>query len=243
MIMKESIKSFLIHNKSKFQQSLRQLSQRTDRNSDMEELENMEVGESQPYISDDTDDELSQPLQFSNDTEPVHNCDEDEEQLVSLPFDDEIVEITKPMLPEGVATSLKEELESELNPEEEIALDQEPEPVVVEEEVQPSLLNNQPYMSLVKQCCNIYDELSRISEQTSDEDMLHFIQVQQGRIREALVLSGGRLIDEETEFNLLRHTPVPTKIVNNGHPISSTLEAGVEIEDRVIIKAKVVLGE
>lgn len=108
-----------------------------------------------------------------------------------------------------------------------------------EEPVQQSLLDNSSYMSLAEQCRMMHEELDRMQMQVADASILDFIMMQKSRIREALVLSGARIIDEETEFNRLRHQSVPASIVNNGTPVSETVEAGVEIDNRVIIRAKV----
>ena len=102
-----------------------------------------------------------------------------------------------------------------------------------------SQLDNTAYMSLAQQCCDMIKELDRMQHQVSDEQIKDFIIQQKSRIREALMLSGAILIDEETEFNLLRHQNVNGGVVKNGTPITETVEAGVEIEGRVMVKAKV----
>ena len=104
-----------------------------------------------------------------------------------------------------------------------------------------SLLGNTEYMALAQQCCDILGELDRMYNQVSDDQLKSFIIQQKSRIREALVLSGATLIDEVTEFNLLRHQSAKGGIVNNGTPISEVVEAGVEIDGRVMMKAKITL--
>ena len=102
-----------------------------------------------------------------------------------------------------------------------------------------SLLDNIPYMQLAEQCCQMHQELERQRNQVTDPTYLDFIALQQSRIREALLLSGANYIDGEKEFNLIRHTPSSTGIITNGIPIEETIEPGIEIDGRVMIKAKV----
>lgn len=108
-----------------------------------------------------------------------------------------------------------------------------------EYDCQPSLLENSEYMSLAQQCCDMLKELDVMYKQIPNDQVKNFILQQKTRIREALILSGATLIDEETEFNLLRHQSVNGGIVKNGTPITETVEPGVEIEGRVMVKAKV----
>lgn len=108
-----------------------------------------------------------------------------------------------------------------------------------EQDSQPSLLDNSEYMSLAQQCCDMLKELDVMYKQIPNDQVKNFILQQKTRIREALILSGATLIDEETEFNLLRHQSVNGGIVKNGTLITETVEPGVEIEGRVMIKAKV----
>lgn len=104
---------------------------------------------------------------------------------------------------------------------------------------QTSLLDNADYMTLAQQCCDMLGELDRMYNQVSNDQLKSFIVQQKSRIREALMLSGATLIDEETEFNMLRHQSVEGGIVKNGTPIREFVEAGVEIDGRVMVKGKV----
>ena len=110
--------------------------------------------------------------------------------------------------------------------------------LLTEYDCQTSLLDNSEYMSLAQQCCDMLKELDVMYKQIPNDQVKKFVLQQKTRIREALILSGATLIDEETEFNLLRHQSVNGGIVKNGTPITETVEPGVEIEGRVMIKAK-----
>lgn len=105
------------------------------------------------------------------------------------------------------------------------------------EEEHKSLLDNSEYMALAQQCCDMLSELDRMQNQIKNEEVLDFITMQKSRIREALLISGATLIDEETVFNMLRHQCLNGCIVKNGTPIVETIQAGVEIEGRVLVKA------
>jgi len=50
-------------------------------------------------------------------------------------------------------------------------------------------------------------------------------------------------IDNETEFSVLRHSPVPMQIVQEGTPIVQTNFPGLALGNRVYRKAKIVIGK
>lgn len=109
--------------------------------------------------------------------------------------------------------------------------------IPVYEEVSTSLLDNAPYMSLAESCCELFKEL----EKQQSEDNSELIDLIKNRIKEGLFLSGAEPIAEETTYDVIRHTAVGKSIVRKGTPIISTLEPGVAIDDKVMIKAKVQL--
>lgn len=98
-----------------------------------------------------------------------------------------------------------------------------------------SLLDNSPYMSLADSCCDLIKELDKLKS----EDNQELIDLVNSRIKEGLISSGAEPIAEETSYDVIRHTAVGKSIVRKGTPISSTIEPGVAIDDRVMIKAKV----
>ncbi|MCQ2147761.1 MAG: hypothetical protein MJZ16_09625, partial [Bacteroidales bacterium] len=102
---------------------------------------------------------------------------------------------------------------------------------------------NDNYMKLAVQCCEIYDDIDKISHQTTNPEVLSFLDLEKSRIREALLLSGASLINGEEKFDFVRHTAVLSDALLNGRTIDSTLEPGIMIDDRVMIKAKVKLIE
>lgn len=98
-----------------------------------------------------------------------------------------------------------------------------------------SLLDNSPYMSLADSCCDLVKELDKLKS----EDNQELVDLVSSRIKEGLISSGAEPIAEEPTYDVIRHTAVGKTIVRKGTPITSTIEPGVAIDDRVMIKAKV----
>lgn len=98
-----------------------------------------------------------------------------------------------------------------------------------------SLLDNSPYMSLADSCCNLISELDKLKT----EDNQELVTLVGSRIKEGLFLSGAQPIAEETAYDVIRHSAVGKPIIRKGTPIASTIEPGVAIDDKVMIKAKV----
>lgn len=98
-----------------------------------------------------------------------------------------------------------------------------------------SLLDDAAYMALAEKCCDIISELDTIQTE-ENADMSDMVKT---RIKEALLCSGAEPISDESSFDILRHKAEGKSIVRKGTPISATIEPGVAIGDKVMIKAKV----
>lgn len=98
-----------------------------------------------------------------------------------------------------------------------------------------SLLDNSPYMSLANSCCDLVKELDKLKS----EDNQELIELINSRIKEGLISSGAEPIAEETSYDVIRHTAIGKSIVRKGTPITSIIEPGVVIGDKVMIKAQV----
>lgn len=98
-----------------------------------------------------------------------------------------------------------------------------------------TLLDDTAYMALAGKCCDIISELDAI-QTVENADMSDLVKT---RIREALLCSGAEPISDETSFDILRHKAEGKSIVRKGTPISATIEPGIAIGDKVMIKAKV----
>ena len=98
-----------------------------------------------------------------------------------------------------------------------------------------SLLDNSPYMSLADSCCDLVKELEKLKTEENQKLVEQVI----SRIQECLISSGAEPIAEEPAYDVIRHTAVGKSIVRKGTPITATIEPGVAISDKVMIKAKV----
>lgn len=106
----------------------------------------------------------------------------------------------------------------------------EPEP-----EENTSLLDNSPYMSLADSCCDLIKELDKLKSEENQK----LVDLVNSRIKEGLISSGAEPIAEEPFYDVIRHSAIGKSIVRKGTPIASTIEPGVAIDDKVMIKAKV----
>lgn len=104
---------------------------------------------------------------------------------------------------------------------------------------QESLLNNKPLVQMFEECGLILKELERIKPGFQSEDSLDLMEIVKERIMQAMYLSGGKPIDNETEFDILRHSCKEKVDVNNGDKIAEFIEPGISLEDRIIVKAQV----
>lgn len=95
------------------------------------------------------------------------------------------------------------------------------------------LLGNSAYIVLAEKCCDIISELETIQTE-ENADMSDLVKT---RIKEALLCSGAEPISDETSFDILRHKAEGKSIVRKGTPISTTIEPGIAIGDKVMIKA------
>ena len=96
-----------------------------------------------------------------------------------------------------------------------------------------SLLDDAAYMALAEKCCDIISELDTIQTE-ENADMSDMVKT---RIKEALLCSGAEPISDESSFDILRHKAEGKSVVRKGTPISTTIEPGIAIGDKVMIKA------
>ena len=187
--------------------------------------------------SNKKEDSPSSPLNICN--MPVQ-----QEEFATIKERGELI-IDSPQVENGKSEYVLEELLQPVEqPKERATDDQTSLPEQKLEEVSPiekttSLLDNSEFMTLAQQCRDILSELDKMQNQIKNEEVLDFITQQKSRIREALLISGATLIDEESMFNMLRHQSVNGGIVKNGTLIREFVEAGVEIGGRVMVKGKV----
>lgn len=107
--------------------------------------------------------------------------------------------------------------------------------IVEQEQETISLLDNSPYMALADSCCSLIKELDKLRT----EENYELVDLVASRIKEGLISSGAEPITEDTSYDVIRHAAIGKSIVRNGTPIISTVEPGIAIADKVMIKAKV----
>ena len=104
--------------------------------------------------------------------------------------------------------------------------------------IRESLLDNKPLVKMFEECAGMIKNLERISPAFESEDSKDLINTIREQLVQAMILSGGKTIDNEKEFNTLRHKCLRGISANDGDKIINTLEPGVTLEERVFVKAK-----
>lgn len=100
-----------------------------------------------------------------------------------------------------------------------------------------SLLDNKPLVKLFEECADIIRYLEHIRPAFDLNESRELINIVREQLVQALVLSGGKIINGEKLFNRLRHNCEKGILANDGDEIVKTLESGVSLEDRVFVKA------
>lgn len=119
----------------------------------------------------------------------------------------------------------------------------ESESTISSSEITPSLLDNIKYIKLIECHCEIIKELERYRTRVTCDEALEIIDIISSRLYETAYLSGATPIKDEAEFDSLRHISTPLSMPKNGELIERTIESGIAVEERVFIRAKVVLKE
>lgn len=109
--------------------------------------------------------------------------------------------------------------------------------------IRESLLDNKPLVKMFEECAGMIKNLERISPAFESEDSKDLINTIREQLVQAMILSGGKTIDNEKEFNTLRHKCLRGISANDGDKIINTLEPGVTLEERVFVKALVEIAD
>lgn len=108
-----------------------------------------------------------------------------------------------------------------------------------EEPIVASLLDNKPLVKMFGECADVIKNIERIRPAFESDDCQDLINTVREQLVQAMILSGGKTIDNEKEFNTLRHKCQRGICANDGDKIINTLEPGVTLENRVFVKALV----
>lgn len=109
------------------------------------------------------------------------------------------------------------------------------EPIATDEPI----VADEPIQRFMEDCTDIIREFDRYKQYSKIEEVHSILELINDRLFEVLERSGGKLIIDDTAFNILRHEPVPAEIVEDGVPILETIRPGVEIKNKVLIRAQV----
>lgn len=108
-----------------------------------------------------------------------------------------------------------------------------------EEPIVASLLDNKPLVKMFEECASIIKKLEQIRPAFESDDSQDLINTVREQLVQAMMLSGGKTINNEKEFNTLRHKCLKGIRANDGDKIIKMLEPGVMLEERVFVKALV----
>lgn len=108
-----------------------------------------------------------------------------------------------------------------------------------EEPVTASLLDNKPLVKMFEECASIIKKLEQIRPAFESDDSQDLINTVREQLVQAMLLSGGKTINNEKKFNTLRHKCLKGIRANDGDKIIKMLEPGVMLEERVFVKALV----
>ena len=108
-----------------------------------------------------------------------------------------------------------------------------------EEPIVASLLDNKPLVKMFGECADVIKNIERIRPAFESDDCQDLINTVREQLVQAMILSGGKTIDNEKKFNTLRHKCKRGICANDGDKIINTLEPGVTLENRVFVKALV----
>lgn len=112
-----------------------------------------------------------------------------------------------------------------------------------EEPIVASLLDNKPLVKMFGECADVIKNLERIRPAFESDDSQDLINTVREQLVQAMILSGGKTIDNEKKFNTLRHKCQRGICANDGDKIINTLEPGVTLENRVFVKALVEIAK
>ena len=112
-----------------------------------------------------------------------------------------------------------------------------------EEPIVASLLDNKPLVKMFGECADVIKNLERIRPAFESDDSQDLINTVREQLVQAMILSGGKTIDNEKKFNTLRQKCKRGICANDGDKIINTLEPGVTLENRVFVKALVEIAK
>ena len=89
------------------------------------------------------------------------------------------------------------------------------------------------------ECSDLLRDLDRLVKDCKSEREQNLLQMVREKICTAMILSGGTSIDNDESFDIIRHYSLNCDNAVNGMPIQEFVEAGISLEERVMVRAKV----
>lgn len=102
-----------------------------------------------------------------------------------------------------------------------------------------SLLENKPLVKIFTECADLLRSLDELTKDFKSEREQFLLQMVREKICTVLLISGGTPIDNDKSFDIIRHISINCNNAVNGMPIQEFVEAGISLDDRVIVRAKV----
>ncbi len=110
---------------------------------------------------------------------------------------------------------------------------------VVLNELSSSKAIKKEYYDLLDRLAFIIRELDGYQQRLETEEAKSIIDITSLHLIEAMESGNVEEISNDTFFNILYHTPIPTMAVENGTPIIETIRPGLKIGNKVIVRAQV----
>lgn len=102
-----------------------------------------------------------------------------------------------------------------------------------------TLLYDGDLVKLFGKCVSLIDKLEEMSQGFKSAKEQFLINMVQDELFNALLLSGGTIIDKDESFDIIRHKCVNKVDAKNGMVIEQTVKPGLKLGDRVYIRANV----
>lgn len=96
---------------------------------------------------------------------------------------------------------------------------------------------------LINDLAKLVIELDEISNRITDINLKEFIEFTQGRLIEIALNNGAQEQTDNTTYNVIKHLPVPYKIVDCEAKINSVIRPGLIYNGKVILKSIVTIEE
>ena len=95
------------------------------------------------------------------------------------------------------------------------------------------------YDKMLHECADLVRKYDSYASRVESEEGRMLVSDISQQLIDVMLRCGGTAIMEDTSFDMIRHSPVPATIVENGAPIVSTLRAGVMVANKVYVPALV----